>query len=83
YDGVSYSESESKHEEVGDEVLFMTKDVMRPVSNGPILFSDSMHSKAKEGDGIETELMYVQTELKHVEKNNKKLKAQIKEYEAE
>ncbi|KAH9323630.1 hypothetical protein KI387_018269, partial [Taxus chinensis] len=38
--GVSYYESESDHEDVGNEVLFMTKDVMRSSSDGSSLLGD-------------------------------------------
>ncbi|KAH9322810.1 hypothetical protein KI387_017449, partial [Taxus chinensis] len=49
-----------KHEEIGDELLFMAKDVMRFMSEDSLLFGDSMHSKEEEeGDDIETELLCV------------------------
>ncbi|KAH9313532.1 hypothetical protein KI387_022159 [Taxus chinensis] len=81
----SDSEIESDHKDLGDEVIFMTKEAMRSSSGGSTLWGDLTPDSCKENegydDGLRIELACVQSELEHAEKKNKKLTSQVKEYE--
>ncbi|KAH9304875.1 hypothetical protein KI387_009279, partial [Taxus chinensis] len=69
------------HEEVTDEVLFVTKYAMRSMSEILTLFGANMQFEDDEEDAYETELACVQVDIKNAKRNVKKLKTSIKEYE--
>ncbi|KAH9305702.1 hypothetical protein KI387_010106, partial [Taxus chinensis] len=76
------SDFDSDNDDVGNETLFMVKGAMIPKRENSLYEGSCDNSDEEElGDNLETELMRVQEELKHVEKKNNKLKARFKEYE--